>query len=201
MMGVTIQLAMMGGLVVAFPVATVCVYQLVSPLLDRRRRRFVILAMPAVFGCYLAGVAFAYFVMLPVGLKFLLYFGEGVAVPLISITEYMRLITAMLFWLGVVFELPLIMFALTKLRFVKYEQFQRMHYYVPAAAFILGALITPSFDIVNQTLVSVPIILLYEAGLFLSRLARPKEKGRKPIVQKVKSKVALMWWQFISFWL
>ena len=182
MMGAVIHLAMMGGLVVAFPVATVGVYQLVSPLLSRRRRRGILLFLPAVFVCFLGGVAFAYFVMLPVGLKFLLHFGEGIAVPLINITEYMSLVTALLFWLGVVFELPPVMFLLTKLRLVRYEQFRRIHRYVPAAAFVLSALLTPSSDVVNSTLVAVPIIGLFEIGLFLSRLARPKEKGHKTIV-------------------
>ena len=201
MMGATIQLALTGGLVVAAPVATISVYSLLSPLLNRKQRRFVTFAIPAVLACYLIGVAFAYFVMLPVGLKFLLHFGNGIAVPLISITEYMSLVTAMLFWLGVIFELPLVMFMLTKLRLVKYERFRKMHRYVPAAAFILGALITPSFDVVNQTLVSVPIILLYEAGLCLSRLARPKEQGHKTVVQKIKAWAALRWWRIESFWL
>ena len=194
MMSATIHLAMMGGLVVAFPVATISVYQLVSPLLGRQRRRLVVLFLPAVFVCYLGGAAFAYFVMLPVGLNFLLHFGEGIAVPLISITEYMSLVTAMLFWLGVVFEVPLVMFLLTKLRLVRYERFQRIHRYVPAAAFILGAILTPTFDVVNQTLVAVPIIALYEVGLLLSWLARPKPR-------KQRRKVAEFWWRLVSFWL
>ncbi len=169
MMGATIHLAMMGGVVVAFPVATISVYQLVSPLLGRRRRRIVLLFLPALFVCYLGGVAFAYFVMLPVGMTFLLHFGTGIAVPLISITEYMSLVTALLFWLGVVFELPLVMFLLTKLRLVRFEQFRRVNRYVPGAAFILSAILTPTFDVVNSTMVAVPIILLYEAGLFLAK--------------------------------
>jgi len=200
MMGATIHLAIMGGLVVSFPVATISVYQLVSPLLGRRQRRFVLLLLPAVFVCYLGGVAFAYLVMLPVGLKFLLHFGEGIAVPLISITEYMRLVTALLFWLGVIFELPPIMFLLTKLRLVRYEQFRRIRRYVPVSAFILSAIITPTFDVVNQTMVAVPIILLFGVGLFLSWLARPKVKGHKTIVQKARAKVASFWWWLLSFW-
>ncbi len=171
MMGATIHLVMMGGLVPAFPVATVCVYQLVSRLLSRQKRRLVVLFLPALFVCYLGGVAFAYFVMLPTGLRFLLHFGTGVAVPLISITEYMSLATAMLFGLGVVFELPPVMFLLTKLRLVSYERFRRVRRYVPATAFVLGALLTPTFDAVNSTMVAVPIILLYEVGLFLSWVA------------------------------
>lgn len=201
MMSATIHLAIMGGLVAAFPVATISVYQLVSPLLSRKRRRFAVLFLPALFVCYLGGAAFAYFVMLPVGLTFLLHFGAGIAVPLISITEYMGLVTAMLFWLGVVFELPPAMFLLTKLRLVRYERFRRIRRYVPGAAFILSAIITPTPDIVNSTMVAVPIILLFEVGLFLSRLARPKEKGYKTIVQKAKAKAASIWWWFVSFWL
>ena len=194
MMSATIHLAMMGGLVAAFPVATIGVYQLVSPLLGRKRRRFVSLFLPAVFVCYLGGVAFAYFAMLPFGLTFLLHFGSGIAVPLIGITEYMSLVTAMLFWLGVVFELPLVMFLLTKLRLVRYERFRQISRYVPGAAFILSAIITPTFDVVNSTMVAVPIILLYGVGLLLSWRARPKDKGHKTIWQRI-------WWRLVSFWL
>ena len=194
MMGATIHLAMMGGVVVAFPVATISVYTLVSPLLGRQRRRAVTLFLPAAFVSYLYGVAFAYFVMLPVGLTFLLHFGAGIAVPLIGITEYVGLVTAMLVWLGVVFELPLVMFLLTKLRLVRYERFWRFQRYVPGAAFLLSAIITPTFDVVNSTLVAVPIILLYEVGLFLSWLARPKERGHRTVWQRI-------WWRLVSFWL
>ena len=176
MMGVTIHLAMMGGLVVAFPVATVGVYQLVSPLLSRKQRRFVKLVLPATFVCYLSGVAFAYFVMLPFGLRFLLNFGEGIAVPLINIKEYMSLVTAMVFWLGVIFELPPVMFLLTKLSLVRYEQFRRVRKYVPASAFVLSAIITPTFDPASSTMVALPIILLYEIGLALAWIARPRQK-------------------------
>jgi len=198
MMRATIHLSMTGGLLVASPVATISVYQLVSPLMSRRKQRTALIFLPVVFACYLGGTAFAYFVMLPVGLKFLLHFGEGVSVPLISITEYMRLVTAMLFWLGVIFELPLIMFLLTKLRLVRYKQFKRIRRYVPAAAFVLSAIITPTFDVVNQTMVAIPIILLFEVGLFLSRLARPKGKGYKNIVQKAKALAASIWRRLLT---
>ena len=178
MIGATIHLSMMGGLVMSLPVVTISVYQLLRPLLTPPLRRFAVIFLPVVFMCFLGGAAFAYFVMLPVGVVFLLRFGEGVAVPLIDITEYIGLVTALVFWLGVVFELPPVMFLLTKLRLVRYEKFKRIRRYVPASAFILSALLTPTFDIVNQTLVAVPIIALYEVGLFLSWLARPKQ--RKP---------------------
>jgi sec-independent protein translocase protein TatC len=61
------------------------------------------------------------------------------------------------------------------------------------AAFILGALLTPTFDMVNSTLVAVPIIVLFEVGLFLSWLARPKEKGYRSMVQKAKAMAKRVW--------
>jgi len=189
MLGATIHLSMMGGAVAALPVLTLSVYQLLSSLLTRQQRRFVILFLPAIFLFYVGGGAFAYFVMLPTGLTFLLHFGEGVAVPLIRITEYMSLVTAMIFWLGVVFELPLAMFLLAKLRLVSHARFRKFRKFVPAAAFVLSAIITPTFDVVNQTLVAVPIIVLFEVGLFLAWLARPKKEGQRTMGQVIKALV------------
>ncbi len=196
--GVTISLAMKGGMAAAFPVATYSVLTLVSPLLGRKQRRFVLwFFTPAFFLCYLGGAAFVYFVMLPAGMRYLLNFGTNIAVAQIRISEYMSLVTALLFWVGVMFELPLVMFLLAKLRLVGYDRWKKFHKYVPLAAFILGAIITPTFDMVNSTLVAVPIIALFEVGLFLSWMVRPKEKGRRSLWQKVKALARRGW---TAFW-
>ena len=160
-----------------------------TPCADVQRpqhRRFAAIFLPALFVCFLGGAAFAYFVMLPTGLKFLLHFGAGVAVPVITITEYLSLLTALMFWLGVVFNLPLAMFLLAKLRVVSYRRFRSFRKFVPVTAFILSALITPTFDIINQTMVAVPIIMLYEVGLFLAWIARPEEGSRR-VLTKIRS--------------
>jgi|TARA_Y100000034_G_scaffold17181_1_gene18737 sec-independent protein translocase protein TatC len=175
MMSATIQLAMRGGAIVALLVLMVSAYTLVKPLIPPQQRRFLIIFMPVTVVCFLCGAAFAYYVMLPTGLKFLLNFGDGVAVPMIVISEYINLLTALMFWLGVVFELPLIMYALARMRLVSYLRFRNLRKYVPVTAFILSAILTPTFDVVNQTLLAVPIILLYEVGLFLSWVAWPEQ--------------------------
>lgn len=191
---VTISLVMKGGMVVAFPVATFGVITLLSPLLDRGQRRFVFWVFtPALFACFLGGVAFAYFVMLPAGMRYLLNFGDGVSVPVIRLSEYMGLVMALAFWAGVIFQLPPAMYLLSKYRVVSYKRFQAFHKYVPLAAFILGALITPTFDMVNSTLVALPIIVLFEVGLFLAWLAQPKEEGRRTMVQRTKDMMAGLW--------
>tara|TARA_Y100000310_G_scaffold317688_1_gene370859 strand:- start:138 stop:1088 length:951 start_codon:yes stop_codon:yes gene_type:complete len=176
-LSVTIRLSLTGGVVFAIPVLVGTIFYLVRPLITRRERRLVALFLPAILLCYLAGVSFAYFVLLPVGIAFLLRFGEGVAVPTIRISEYLNLVITMIFWLGVIFELPLLMFLLAKLRLVSYRRFKRVRKFVPPVSIIVSAIITPTFDIVNQLMVAIPIILLYEVGLLLAWLAQPG-KGR-----------------------
>ena len=174
MFSLTVSLAMKGGIVAALPVLAYNVYRLFSPLLDKQQRRTIVLFLALGLVFYLGGAAFAYWVLLPTGLRFLLHFGTDIATPMIRITEYMEVALAMIFWLGVVFELPIVMLLLAKLRVVSYQGFKKVRRYVPVMAFILSAIITPTFDVVNQTLVAVPLIALFEVGVFLAWLARPK---------------------------
>jgi len=181
----TIKLSLTGGVVFAIPVLVGTVFYLVRPLLKRHERRLVALFLPAIFLCYLAGVSFAYFVMLPVGIAFLLHFGEGIAVPTIRISEYLGLVITLIFWLGVIFELPLVMFLLAKLRLISYQRLKRVRKFVPPAALIISAILTPTMDIVNQLMLAGPIVILYEVGLSLAWLAQPG-KGRL-VIRKLKA--------------
>ena len=180
----TIKLSVVGGVVFAIPVLVGTIFYLVRPLLKRSERRLVALFLPAILLCYLAGVSFAYFLMLPVGIAFLLHFGEGIAVPTIRISEYLGLVITLIFWLGVIFELPLLMFLLAKLRLISYRRFKRVRKFVPPVAIIVSAILTPTMDIVNQLMLAGPIIILYEVGLALSWLAQPG-KGRL-VIRKLR---------------
>ena len=83
----------------------------------------------------------------------------------------------LLFWLGIVFETPVVMFMLAKLRVVTYKTFTRGRKLAVILAFILGAMITPTFDPINQSLVAIPIVMLYEIGILLARFARRREES------------------------
>ena len=174
MFSVTIDLVGKGGIVAAFPVAVYHLYRFASPMIGRRPRRLIRNYLMLGAALYLGGTAFAYFIMLPTGLRFLLSFGTDISTPMIRISEYLTLVLAMLFWLGVVFELPLAMMLLAHIRLVSHRQFRKFRRYIPLTAFILGALITPTFDFVNSTLVAIPLIVLYEVGIILAWLVRPK---------------------------
>lgn len=177
MFSLIVGMAIKGGLAVAIPVLAYQVYGFFKRWLTTQQRRTILLFLGLMLSLYVGGMAFAYYVLLPAGLEFLLIFGADIATPAIRISEYMELATAMLFWLGLVFEIPIVMLLLAKLRLVSHERFGRLRLYIPVAAIIFGALITPTGDIVNNTLVAVPIWALYEVGVGLAWLARPKVRA------------------------
>ena len=109
-MGVTVKGALLGGLVIALPILTYQVVAFVSPGLSRREKTYLISMTPAALLCFAAGAAFAYFVLIPPMLKFLLTYANDVALPMIRISNYVNLLITLVFWMGVIFETPLIMF-------------------------------------------------------------------------------------------
>ena len=175
MMGATILLSMKVGIATALPVLTIGMLTLLKPWLPGRLWQFLIIFIPVTTVQFIAGAAFVYYVMLPVGLGFLLNFGEGIAVPMVLISEYTNLLSSLMLWVGVVFEIPVAMFLIAKMGVISYSQFKRFRKFLPAAAYILAIILTPGLDAVNTTLVAIPIIALYEVGLFVSWLADTKE--------------------------
>jgi sec-independent protein translocase protein TatC len=171
MFGVTVNLAFKGGMLAAFPVFVVSVYTLFSQWLPSSVRTFLKIFVPSVFLAFAGGVAFVYYVILPTSLTFLLSFGEGVAVPLISVTHYFDMVLSLMFWMGVLFDLPLAMYLLTRTGLVSYRKLKWARLAVWFFAPILAAIITPSFDAWTWALVMAPLVLLYEVGLFLARMA------------------------------
>jgi sec-independent protein translocase protein TatC len=178
MLSSIIRLAITGGAVVAAPVFLIGASRLFIPVLDRKDRRFAVAFVSAVMVSYAIGATFAYFVLLPIGLRFLLSFGTDIATPTIRIADYLALSSSMLFWLGLVFEVPLFMFLLAKLQVVSHRRWNQLHRQTIIAASIFGMIITPGFDPLAMMLVAVPLVVLYEVGVFLAWLARPKVPGR-----------------------
>ena len=178
MLGISMKVSLMGGLVLALPLLTYELVMFVSPGLTPRERRYLYLFLPGITAAFLTGVAFGYYVLIPPALRFLLTFNADIATPMIRIGNYINLIVTLLFWMGIVFETPVLMFVLARLRVVTYKTFARWRRLAIVFAFVLGAMITPTFDPINQSLVAVPIVLLYEIGIWLAWLAWRGEKTR-----------------------
>ena len=109
----------------------------------------------------------------------MLSFGNDIATPYIRIGNYVGLMISLLLWMGVVFETPIVLFFLSRIGIVSPEQLGRQRRYAIVVAFILARVITPTFDPVNQTIVALPIIVLYEIGIWLAKFgARQRRRQR-----------------------
>ena len=175
MFGVAMKVSLVSGVVVALPILLSQVVLFVAPGLTPREKRYLYGFLPSILLSFAAGAAFGYYVLIPPAINFLVNFGGDIAEPTIRVSNYVNLVVMLLFWMGVVFETPVIMFLLAKLRVVSSGGFAKWRRHWIVVAFVLGALITPTFDPINQTLVAGPLIVLYEAGIWLSKLA-----GREP---------------------
>ena len=143
----------------------------IAPGLTAREKRYLFGFMPAALLAFAGGVAFAYYVLTPPALHFLLTFGGDVAVPMIRVSNIINLMIRLLFWMGLAFETPLIMYLLANLGIVSAPGLGRFRRYWVVVAFILAAIITPTVDPVNQGLGAGPLLVLYEAGIILARIA------------------------------
>ena len=166
-----IKVSLMGGLVLASPVILYQVVMFVAPGLTGREKRYLFGFMPAVIAAFAGGVAFGYYVLTPPALHFLLTFGGDVAVPMIRVSNIINLMIRLLFWMGLAFETPLVMFMLASLGIVSARGLARFRRYWVVVAFVLAAIITPTVDPVNQALVAGPLLVLYELGILLARIA------------------------------
>lgn len=165
------QVALMMGFILALPVITWQAIAFVLPALLPHEKKYLYMAVPGAMLSFAIGLMFGYILVIPVAIDFLLRWNPIDLVVMWQFSEYMSTVSALLLYMGLAFETPLLMFFLTKLRILNPDRMAGYRKYVLIASFIIGAMITPTPDPLNQTLVSLPIYLLFELGLLLSRLA------------------------------
>ncbi|MBC7263564.1 MAG: twin-arginine translocase subunit TatC [Chloroflexi bacterium] len=165
------RVALLAGMVLAMPVIVYQVLRFTLPALKPNERRYVFLAIPTASVFFVIGILFAQFILLPFALRYLLTFGGDIAEARWAIGEYVSFVTTLLFWSGVIFETPLLLFFLTKLGVVSTAFLSENRKYALLASAVLAAIITPTPDPFNMLLVMVPLCLMYEAGVLLSRFA------------------------------
>jgi sec-independent protein translocase protein TatC len=141
-----------------------------SPALTRKEKKYVYIILPWVAFMFLGGVVFGYFVLIPPATRFLTSFGADIATPEIRVGNYVAVVSRLLLSIGVVFEMPVITTFLARLGVLNPKWLSDHRKVGIISAFILAALITPTFDPINQSLVAVPLIVLYEMSIWLARL-------------------------------
>lgn len=180
MIGTYCMVAITLGIVLALPFIIYQVVMFIRPALTHREKKYLYLLLPGVFLSFAAGVVFGYFVLIPPGAKFLITFGSDIADPQIRISNFVSVMTKFLFAVGLCFETPILILFLTKVGIVTPETLSKYRKWAINRAFVLAAIITPTFDPLNQSLVAVPLIILYEVGILLSRIFRNREKVPVP---------------------
>lgn len=175
-----IKLPLLMSLFVASPWVLYQVWAFISPGLYRREKRWAVPFITCTAGLFITGGLFAYFVAFRYGLEFLLGIGRDVHVtPVVSINEYFNLFVNVTLGVGLVFEMPVLIFFLTLLRLASPRFLLRNSRYAILAITVIAAVVTPTPDIFNMMLFAVPMVLLFFIGLFASYLLVFKREGRK----------------------
>jgi sec-independent protein translocase protein TatC len=175
---VTLKLAMVVGLILAFPIVVHQVWGFLSPGLTREEKRVIVPSLYFGLILFTTGVVAAYFTVLPVALRFLAAFQQDYLEAVYEVGAYLGFVTKLLIAFGVAFELPVVIMILSALGLItpKFMREKRRHAIVIIAA--AAVVLTPGGDVVSSTLMTIPMLILYEISIFLSgAIQRRRERS------------------------
>jgi sec-independent protein translocase protein TatC len=168
-LGAFMRVSLLSGVTLALPYLLLEAFAFINPGLKKRERVSILIALPFAAIMFVAGLAFAYYVMLPAALPFLLNFMDIQTIPRPS--NYVRFVTNLLFWIGISFQFPLIIYALAAVGFVKAKTLISGWRFAIIGIAVLAAVVTPTVDPVNMALVMAPMSLLYLISILLAVIA------------------------------
>ncbi|MBI5664462.1 MAG: twin-arginine translocase subunit TatC [Nitrospirae bacterium] len=170
------KIAFISALVISSPLIFFEIWRFIAPgLLDKEKRYALPFIITTSF-LFLIGALFCFIVVLPFAMNFLLNYKTENLQPMISVEKYMDFCLKFILAFGAIFELPVILVFLTRMGIVTHEFLAKNRKYAVLIAFVVAAVLTPTPDAFNQTLMAVPIIILFEAGIWASRIFNKKKK-------------------------
>jgi len=170
-----LKTAALAGLFVVSPFILYQVWLFISPGLYRNEKRYALPFMVSTIGLFLAGGFFGYRLVFPAALDFLIGYGKQFQ-PMITVHEYTNLFLSVIIGLGVVFELPILVFFLALMGVVSAGWMWRNVRYSILVIFIVAAILTPTTDILNMCIFAAPMIALYLASIGIAYLVHPKQR-------------------------
>ncbi len=159
-----IKLCLIASVFMAYPLILFQIWSFVKGGLFKKERKYVKTFAPISYIAFITGVLFGYYFLIPYGLQFLIKILGGGIQPMITMSQYISLVTLLTLALGIVFQLPLVMLFISKIGMVKAEDFVKWRMYAILIIFILAAVITPP-DPFTQVMTALPMIILYEVGI------------------------------------
>jgi sec-independent protein translocase protein TatC len=169
---VPLKVTLMAAFLVALPYVLWQMWAFVAPGLYHHEKKLAVPVLLSSFVFFLLGMSFAYFFVFPVAFGFFAGYAPAGVQMMTDIDKYLSFVLTMFIAFGVTFEVPVIVLVLVRLRMVTIEKLKAIRSYVIVGAFVVGAIFTPP-DVVSQLLLAVPLWLLYELGILLSRFALP----------------------------
>jgi sec-independent protein translocase protein TatC len=175
----TVTISAYAAIVISLPVILYQAYAFILPALTRRERRYIVPFLILAPGLFIAGVVFGYFVVLPAATKFLLNFNDSQFNIQVRARDYYSFFTLTLGVMGLIFELPIAILAVTRLGIVTPEQLTKNRRYAYVILAVI-AMLLPGTDPVSMLLELVPLLLLYEGSVLLARLlGSPPDESRE----------------------
>lgn len=170
------------GLFLSSPVIIFQIWRFVSTGLLKHERKYLLIYVPISFLLFISGIAFAFFVILPVGVKFLLLgFKTDFLEPMISVSQYISFAGMFLLGFGIVFQLPIVILFLTQIGLISSSLLRRNRKYSLLIIVTISAIITPTVDILSLMLMTIPLLLLFEVSIWLAILVEWKKRRKQTI--------------------
>ena len=164
-----LKVACVAGFLLALPIIFWQVWRFFLPALTTRERMVIGIVVPTSVVLFFCGLAFSFFLVLPAGIKFFLGFGNAELEALLSVNKYFDFVIMFVLPFGFIFELPLVMTIMGKMGLITSAFLKKYQRIIIFLSFVVGALITPTPDVFTQSMIALPIIVLYEVGYFIVR--------------------------------
>ncbi|MEG8947267.1 twin-arginine translocase subunit TatC [Rosettibacter firmus] len=168
------EVAIIIGLILSFPNVVYQIWKFIAPALKEKEKKYITSIVLFTTFCFLCGVIFAYFVMLPLTLKFAAQFGSPAIENNIAVDEYFSIILSVIIGAGLVFELPMLSFFLSRIGILTPKFMRKYRRHAIVIILILAAILTPGTDPVSQVVLAVPLVFLYEISILVSKIFQKK---------------------------
>ncbi|MFN2303632.1 MAG: twin-arginine translocase subunit TatC [Anaerolineales bacterium] len=172
-LSVYFRVTLLAGFILALPFILLQLIMFIAPGLKRSERKWLFRAVPLATLLFCAGAVFAYLVMLPTAIPFLIQFTGPQVLP--KWRDYVNFVTNLIFWVGVSFETPLLMYILAKLGIINAKTLAKGWRIAVVIIAVIAAVATPTPDPINMAILMAPLLILYLLGILLAMLARRKE--------------------------
>jgi len=172
-----IKVALVAGIILAIPIIFYQLWMFLAPALFRKEKRYIIPFVLFSSILFAAGALFGYLVVFPYGFKFFVSFATEDIQALPSVKQYFSFAIRLLLAFGLVFEMPVVVLFLTKIGLITPDSMKKFRKFAILCSFILSAILTPP-DVATQLMMALPIIILYEISIFLSKAMYRKKKGK-----------------------